>query len=65
MLFPSKIVSYENSIISKLPILLESIENGETDVLNLYKMNKCHFDDINDYIYALDILFLLDKIDVI
>lgn len=62
MIFPNKVTTYNQSVISKLPIILDLIYGGETNIYNLYMLTKDSFDEINDFIYTIDILFLLDKI---
>lgn len=63
MIFPNKIRSYEKSVISKLPIVLAHILDGKKDVLEIYQLCEKQFDEIQEYIYVLDILYILDKID--
>lgn len=63
MLVPNKTISITESSIFKAAKLLPKIEN-EISVIDLYNKVKKEFIDIPDYIYALDILFALQKIDL-
>jgi len=63
MLVPNKVISINESGIFKAAKLLEKIEN-EILVTDLYTKFKRDFIDIPDYINALDILFILQKIDL-
>jgi len=62
MIFPNKLITYDHSLISKLPIVLKWILDGKRDVLELYKLCEKHFEEVQEYIYILDILYILDKI---
>lgn len=62
MIIPNKVTSYKESIISKLPIILEKLIEKETNIQNLYFEVEKDFLDINEYILALDVLFVLDSI---
>ena len=63
MLLPNKTVSYNESILSKFPLILQCFEStGNMTVGNLYKMTKEKFNSINIFIQALDCLFALNKI---
>lgn len=64
MLLPSKIVKYEESVLSKLPILIKIIEKKDISVNALFKKSKVYFDEPLEFIYALDILYCLDKIEI-
>lgn len=62
MIFPNKLTRYNESIISKLPIVLKLILDGERDVLELYKLCENYFEEVQEYICVLDILYILNKI---
>lgn len=64
MIIPNKVTSYKESIISKLPIILEKLVEKETNIQNLYFEVEKDFLDINEYILALDVLFVLDSIEL-
>ena len=62
MKLPNKIISYNESNISKfVPIIEVLIENDE-NVFSLYKKTIKYFKGIEEYIDTLDCLFALKKI---
>ncbi|MFR1707257.1 MAG: ABC-three component system middle component 7 [Clostridium sp.] len=65
MIFPNKLKSYEESILSKLPIVLNIILEGKRDVVEIYRLCENQFDEVQEYIYVLDILYMLNKIKCI
>ena len=62
MIFPNKLKTYEESILSKLPIVLNIILEGKRDILEIYKLCENHFNEVQEYIDVLDILYILNKI---
>ena len=64
MLFPSKFTSYEESIINKMIIILELKEQHIMNVNLLYKELEKKFDNIDEFIFALDGLFALGYIEI-
>ncbi|EHK2305051.1 ABC-three component system middle component 7 [Clostridium perfringens] len=62
MIFPNKLKTYEESILSKLPIVLNIILEGKRDILEIYQLCENHFNEVQEYIYVLDILYILNKI---
>ena len=63
MIVPNKIISIDESVVFKAAKLLSKLDKTN-DVLDLYSKNKQLFMGIPDYIEALDILFILKKIDL-
>lgn len=64
MLFPNKTISYNESIISKMIIILEEKESETINVNELYKTLEKKFENIDEFIYALDNLYSLGYIDL-
>ena len=62
MKMPNKVVCYNESIISKFPVILNALRQGECSVLDLYKTVKRRVDDTADFLDVLDCLFALGKI---
>lgn len=61
MRFPSKVTSYNNSIISKFPIVLNEIKTQDYTVSGLY--NKLYKKiKIRDFIDVLDCLYILGEV---
>lgn len=62
MKLPNKVISYNESNISKfVPIIQILIENDE-NVFSLYKKTMKYFKDIEEFIDTLDCLFAMKKI---
>ena len=62
MRYPSKITSYRESIISKMPLILAELSNGDMHVYDLYKSTHKGFSGIEEFIDTLDCLYALHKI---
>jgi hypothetical protein len=63
MIFPNKIMNFQDSTISKLVFILDELSSTSLGVLPLYNKVKKHFEDLDQFILALDVLFLLEKIE--
>lgn len=64
MKLPSKINSYDESIIAKFPIILSVIEKAEISAYKLFTTTKNAVDDIGEFIEVLDCLFALGYIEL-
>lgn len=62
MILPNKAVPFNKSILSKLPRFLEQI-NKPTRVAALYRESSQIFNSVEEFIYAVDLLKILGKID--
>lgn len=62
MKLPSKITSYDESVISKFPPILSTLQNADTGAFDLYKVTMKHFIDVEEFLDTLDCLFALQKI---
>lgn len=62
MIFPNKVVRYENSIFPKLALVLEKIQYQDMRPIELYNKLRTNFEDINQFIVVLNVLFVLGKI---
>lgn len=65
MKLPNKLISYEDSILSKIPIILKQLEKDNYNLLELYNHLKCEFNSCKEYLETLELLFLLNKIEVL
>lgn len=63
MIVPNKFVSLDQSLISKLPKLLSSLDS-ERSVLDLYFENQHGFEDVGEFLIALDVLYVLGRIEL-
>ena len=64
MRYPNKITSFKESILFKMILLLEILNEGTYTVDELYKKSRRNFDSTADFIETLDALYALDKIKV-
>lgn len=62
MKFPSKITSYKESVLSKIPTILTVLQNTDTGVLALYDATSKYFSGIEEFIDTLDCVFALNKV---
>lgn len=63
MIFPDKLVTFQNSIIARSIYILEELQNGELVVSELFIRTKKYFEDVSEFLLALDALYILGKID--
>ncbi len=63
MLFPNKIINYEESVLGKIVPVLTELKNHDITIFDLYIKIKEDFMDIFEFINVLDCLFALRKID--
>lgn len=63
MITPGKTISFKESIVFKMMFILnENFE--ETSLVELYKKTKSMFLGLDEFIYALDALYVLGKIEM-
>lgn len=63
MLVPSKFTRLEESTIFKMKCILENKKEGES-VRDVYHRTKNSFCDASEFLYALDILFVLNLVSI-
>lgn len=64
MLLPNKLFSYQESILSKLPVILKKLSTRPYGVKELYIASKTELSGISEYIEVLDCLYALGKIEL-
>ncbi|NBJ71357.1 MULTISPECIES: ABC-three component system middle component 7 [Clostridia] len=64
MLVPNKVINLSDSIIGKMTNILTYIKNKEINIKELFFLTQDNFDEIDEFIYSLDVLYLLDVIEV-
>ena len=64
MLFPSKVISYNESILPKLPLVLRYLEQGPKKITEVYRFMHGSVTDIIDLFEVLDCLYALGTIDL-
>ncbi len=63
MITPNKVLSLDESILSRLAAVLRK-RDAPIDLVSLYHSVSDEFVTIDDFIVTLDVLFILDKIDI-
>ncbi|MDO6636755.1 hypothetical protein Q4540_09050 [Pseudoalteromonas carrageenovora] len=63
MITPSKTISFKNSITYKMLYILDE-QFDEMSVVELYKKTKRKFLGLDEFIFAIDVLYILGEIDV-
>ena len=64
MLFPSKVISYNESILPKLPLVLRFLEQGPQKIRAVYKHMQGSVTDVSDLFEVLDCLYDLGMIEI-
>ena len=64
-MLPSKVIPIHNSVLIKLPDLIEAIPAAPITVIALWDNCNDKFQDVSEFIFALEILYVLDRIDLI
>ncbi|BCZ48467.1 hypothetical protein psyc5s11_45340 [Clostridium gelidum] len=64
MILPNKLIPYKDSILAKTVYVLDVLILGNESLQTLYEKIKNNFEDINQYILTLDVLFTLEKIQL-
>ena len=63
MIYPNKHIRFEDSIIYKMISILEK-GNYEMNIHELFDSTKKKFKNADEFIYSLDVLYVLDMIEV-
>lgn len=64
MIYPNKNVRFEESIIYKMISVLEQSERAVINIHELFSETKSKFNNTDEFIISLDILYALDMINV-
>ena len=65
MIVPNIAISYEESLLSKLPCILELLTIQGVSVSDLFQKLRKDFDNVNQFLLAMDTLYILNKIDYV
>jgi len=63
MITPSKTISFKESVAFKMTYILD-VDFDEISLIDLYKLTKKKFGGIEEFIYSIDALYVLGKIDM-
>lgn len=64
MIVPNKITSLEESVLGKITNILEAICEKEQNISELYINIGSKFEDINEFILSMDVLYVLEAIEL-
>nr|DAX35854.1 MAG TPA: hypothetical protein [Caudoviricetes sp.] len=64
MQLPNKLYSYQKSTLALLPIILNTIKQGTSNVKELFKMIALPLENPSDFLSAMDCLFALNMIEM-
>ena len=56
MILPNKLISFKDCVLAKTIYILEKISDSDFSVIDLYEKVETHFEDLNEYMLALDVL---------
>lgn len=62
MILPNKLISFQDCILAKTICVLDKIKDTNYSINELYRKVENQFEDINEYMLALDVLYVLEKI---
>lgn len=62
MKLPNKVTSYQESVLSKLTVLLDILSIRDSSLIELYFNTKQYFSDTSEFIDTVDCLFALNKL---
>ena len=65
MKFPNKVISYNKSILAKLPVILNVLQKGSQSPATLYKKLNKKFVSVAEFSSALDCLYALGAIELL
>lgn len=63
MILPDKLFSYNESVLSKFPIVLRELKKSSVNAAELYHAVKNKMADVSEFIEVLDCLYVLGKIE--
>lgn len=64
MILPNKLIPFKDSIISKIVYILDLLRTADESAGSLFAKTSHNFEDVNEFILALDVLFALEKIEI-
>ena len=64
MILPSKLFSYNQSVLPKMVVLIKEIQKQERGVLELFQQVQDNFDGVDEFVETLDGLYALGKIEL-
>lgn len=62
MITPNKFISFDQSVLAKLPAML--VDEKTISIHDLYTKVSNEFENVDEFMYALDVLYVLNKVNV-
>lgn len=59
---PSKVTTYSDSVLATFPKLMKKLNEQSMSPKNLFSATRRYFEDVGEFVEALDCLFILNKI---
>ena len=63
MKLPNKVITYEESALSNITVILDALSGKDKSLIELYYDTQKNFFDMSEFIDVIDCLFVLNKID--
>lgn len=63
MRLPNKLYSYNESVLSKFPVVLRALQERDFSVGDLYLYIRNYIADASEYLQIIDCLYALNRID--
>lgn len=63
MRLPNKLYSYNESVLSKFPVVLRALQERDFSVGDLYLYIRNNITDASEYLQIIDCLYALNRID--
>ncbi|SFM42045.1 hypothetical protein SAMN03159341_13218 [Paenibacillus sp. 1_12] len=63
MIYPNKIIRFNQSILGKMLFVMDKLDSKIINIEELYTETSEHFEEISEFFYSLDVLYVLDVID--
>jgi hypothetical protein len=64
MIVPNKVTSFNESIIGKMTCILTILKEKDISIVELYRRTQQYFEEIDEFILSLDVLYILYTIEV-
>ncbi|KVC68245.1 hypothetical protein WI73_17595 [Burkholderia ubonensis] len=62
MITPNKFISFDQSVLAKLPAM--RVDQKTVGIHDLYSAVSNVFESVDEFIYAIDVLYILNKINI-
>lgn len=64
MIVPNKVTRFSESILGKISIILSELKKQDTTIEQLYFSTQEYFDEVDEFILSIDVLYILEAIQV-